>query len=94
MLKRHLQTKQLHIQTNAYGLALFAGIDSVAQSRSKLFFTDNMGDESEGQNVLKRCGEEVGGFIRRRWVQTYLQHNRQMQLYRAAASNRIHQSAS
>ena len=76
-------------------MVLFAGIDSVAQSRSKLFFTDNMGDESEGQSVLERCGEEVSGYIRRKWAQSYLKHNKRVQSYRAAASiNGAHQSTS
>ena len=84
--------RQLHIQTKAFGVGLFAGIDSVAQSRSKLFFTDNMGDEVEGQGVLQRCGEEVSEYIRRQWAQNYLQYNRQMQSYRrAAAGNGTHQ---
>jgi hypothetical protein len=94
MLKLCLETNQLHAQTHAYGLALFAGIDSVAQSRSKLFFTDNMGDESEGQSVLKQCGHEVGGYIQRQWARNYLKHNTQMQSYRAAANNRTQQPTS
>ena len=53
-----------------------------------------MGGESEGQNVLQRCGEEVSGYIRRQWAQSYLQYNMQIQLYRAAASDRTHQLAS
>lgn len=86
--------QQLYDQTHAYGMALFAGIDSVAQSRSKLFFTGNMGEESEGQSLLQRCGEDVSEYIRCKWARNYLQHNTQIQSYRAAARNKTHQLTS
>ena len=85
-LKFYFQIRQLHIQTRAYGLAFFTGIDSVAQSRSKMFFTDNMGDESDGQYILKQCGEEVSRYIQRKWAESYRRRNKQIKSYRAIAA--------
>ena len=53
-----------------------------------------MGGESEGQNVLQWCGEEVSGYIWHQWVQIYLQYNMQIQSYWAVASDQIHQLVS
>lgn len=85
---------QLSIQTGAYGVALFAGIDSVAQSRSKLFFTDSMGSDPEGQDVIQRCGEELSHCIQRKWSETYFRHKKRVQSYRTAANDRTYQLTS